>query len=405
MPASAVKTLRPLVAICSVVAVLVGNAQAAEPNAAGLALFESQVHPVLAGVCFRCHGDQQSGGELRVDSREALLTGGDSGPAIVPGKADLSLLVRAIRRADDVSAMPPDAPLKPEQIAGLVAWINAGAPWPEKPPKFDAAKHWSYQSVAAHGPPSVKNIAWCRNEVDRFILAKMEAAAQKPAPEADRRTLIRRLTYDLTGLPPTPAEVAAFEQDAADGAYERVVDRLLKSPHYGEQWGRHWLDVVRYADTAGENTDHPLPHAWRYRNWVISALNADMPYDQFLREQIAGDLIGATDAPERYSDHVVATGFLAIARRFGHDIDKDVHLTYEDTIDTLGKAVLGLTVCLRAPNSPFPVASRSSNRAICRPASRRRRSSVSLWPQRSELPRLTRRSKTSRRRLRRKPSN
>ncbi|HEY2841620.1 MAG TPA: DUF1549 and DUF1553 domain-containing protein, partial [Pirellulales bacterium] len=172
--------------------------------------------------------------------------------------------------------------------------------------------------------------------------------------------LIRRLTYDLTGLPPTPADVAAFEQDTKAGAYERVVERLLASPHYGEQWGRHWLDVVRYADTAGENTDHPLPHAWRYRNWVIAALNADMPYDQFLREQIAGDLLAASDAPEKYSDHVVATGFLAIARRFGHDIDKDVHLTFEDTIDTLGKTFLGLTIaCARCHDHKYdPISAR-----------------------------------------------
>lgn len=361
MPAPRFARLPLLTAgVCLAVA-LSAVADAAEPsNAAGLALFETQVHPVLAGVCFRCHGDQQTGGALRVDSRDALLAGGDSGPAIIPGKADESLLVRAIRRADDVSAMPPEAALKAAQVAGLVAWINAGAPWPEKPLKFEAAKHWSYQPVIAPAAPEVQDKAWHRNDVDRFILAKVEAAGQKPAPEADRRTLIRRLTYDLTGLPPTPAEVAAFEADTADGAYERVVERLLKSPHYGEQWGRHWLDVVRYADTAGENTDHPLPHAWRYRNWVIDALNADMPYDQFVREQIAGDLLAANDAVDRYSDHVVATGFLAIARRFGHDIDKDVHLTYEDTIDTLGKAFLGLSVaCARCHDHKYdPISQR-----------------------------------------------
>jgi len=362
MPASVYSPLHLLFAVAGVVIALgaAADSRAAEPTDAGLALFETHVHPVLAGVCFRCHGDQQSGGELRVDSREALLRGGDSGPAIVPGKADESLLVRAIRRADDVSAMPPDAKLKAVQVEGLVSWINAGAPWPAKPPKFDAAKHWSYQPVVLPATPVVQNTDWLRNEMDAFILAKMEAAGQKPAPEADRRTLIRRLTYDLTGLPPTPAEVDAFQQDSGDGAYERVVERLLKSSHYGEQWGRHWLDVVRYADTAGENTDHPLPHAWRYRNWVIDALNADLPYDQFLREQIAGDLLGAKDSPEKYSDHVVATGFLAIARRFGHDIDKDVHLTYEDTIDTLGKAVLGLTVaCARCHDHKYdPISAR-----------------------------------------------
>jgi len=334
--------------------------RATEPDAAGVALFESGVHPILAGVCFRCHGDQQVAGDLRVDSREALLKGGASGPAIVSGKADESLLVHAVRRSEDASAMPPDAALKPSQVADLVAWINSGAPWPTRPVKFESSKHWAFQPVVAPAPPRVQDNTWPRNDLDRFVLARIEAAALKPSPEADRRTLLRRLTYDLTGLPPTPAELDAFEHDSSEGAYERVVERLLASPHYGERWGRHWLDVVRYADTAGENTDHPLPHAWRYRNWVIDALNADMPYDQFLREQIAGDLLAATDVPEKYSDHVVATGFLAIARRFGHEIDADIHLTYEDTIDTLGKSVLGLTIaCARCHDHKYdPISAR-----------------------------------------------
>ena len=182
--------------------------------------------------------------------------------------------------------------------------------------------------------------------VDAFILSRL--GGQRLAPPADKRTLLRRATYDLIGLPPSPEEVDAFLADQSPEAFTKVVERLLASPHYGEQWGRKWLDVVRYADTAGENSDHPLPHAWRYRNWVIKAFNEDKPYDEFIREQIAGDLLAASGPPGQFADRVIATGYLAIARRFGHDIDKDMHLTLEDTIDTLGKSVLGLTLgCAR----------------------------------------------------------
>ncbi len=200
----------------------------------------------------------------------------------------------------------------------------------------------------------MRNAQWAKTGVDRFILAQLESAGRKPAPPADRRTLLRRVSYDLTGLAPTPVETAAFENDAGPGALEGVVSRLLASPRYGEQWGRHWLDVVRYADTAGENTDHPLPHAWRYRNWVLRALNDDEPYDQFIRDQVAGNLVAASAPSERATDQVIATGYLAIARRFGHDIDKDMYLTHADTIDTLGKSVLGLSLgCCRCHDHKY----------------------------------------------------
>jgi hypothetical protein len=318
------------------------------------AQFESRVRPVLFQACFRCHGDGKVSGELRVDSRAALLKGGESGPAVVPGAPEQSLLVRAIRRADDVSAMPPDEALKPADIEAIVAWIKAGAPWPEASPVFERTRHWAFEPLAKGGPPATRDLTNERNGIDAFVQAKREAAGVEPAPPADRRTLIRRATFDLTGLPPTPEEVAAFENDPSPEAFAAVVERLLQSPHYGEQMGRHWLDVVRYADTAGENTDHPLPHAWRYRNWVIQAFNSDKPFDEFIREQIAGDLIGKEGPPEKYADCVVATGYLAIARRFGHDIDKDMHLTYEDVIDNLGKSVLGLSIgCARCHDHKY----------------------------------------------------
>jgi hypothetical protein len=317
-------------------------------------LFDRQIHPILAGKCFRCHGGERVSGELRVDSREGLVKGGDSGPAIVPGKAEASLLIRAVRRADDVSAMPPDKPLRADEIESLAAWIEAGASWPDRVARFDVKKHWAFEPLRHAAPPDVKAQNWPQNSIDRFILAAQESAGVGPAPEAARRTLLRRASYDLTGLPPMPGEVEAFEVDDSPDAWEKTVERLLSSPRYGERWGRHWLDVVRYADTAGENSDHPLPHAWRYRNWVIQAFNEDKPYDEFVREQIAGDLLAADGPPEQYAGRIVATGYLAIARRFGHDIDQDMHLTYEDTIDTFGKSLLGLSLgCCRCHDHKY----------------------------------------------------
>ncbi len=222
------------------------------------------------------------------------------------------------------------------------------------PQDSSAKTHWAFQPVLPRPSPRVRDPKWLQTSVDAFILAKLEQHQIQPAPPAGKRTLIRRATYDLTGLPPTPEEVESFQQDSSPGAFGKVVERLLNSSHYGEQWGRHWLDVVRYADTAGENTDHPLPHAWRYRNWVIKAFNDDKPYDEFVREQVAGDLLAQAGPPEKFAERIVATGYLAIARRFGHEIEKDMHLTFEDTIDTLGKSFLGLTLgCARCHNHKY----------------------------------------------------
>ena len=203
-----------------------------------------------------------------------------------------------------------------------------------------AEGHWAFQPLRLVAPPAVDG---ADNAVDRFILARLAADGRQSAPPADRRTFIRRAAFDLTGLPPSPGEVDAFLADASPGAFAAVVDRLLASPAYGEKWGRAWLDVVRYADTAGETADYPMPHAWRYRNWVIKALNDDLPADEFIRWQIAGDLLTGEGPPDQGPDKVVATGFLGIARRFGFNIEQDIHLTYEDAIDTTGKAFLGLS--------------------------------------------------------------
>ncbi len=318
------------------------------------AFFENRVRPILAGTCFRCHGGQKVSGGLRIDARASLIAGGDSGPAIAVDEPAQSLLIQAIQRDPDVSAMPPDKPLSPREVNDLATWVKAGAPWPKPTRRFQSEPHWAFQPIRAVAPPAVKDEGWVKTGIDRFILARIESANRKPAPAADRRTLLRRVSYDLTGIPPTPQAISAFEKDTSPDAFEAVVERLLDSPQYGEHWGRHWLDVVRYADTAGENTDHPLPHAWRYRNWVIQALNEDEPYDRFIRDQVAGDLLAKGGSPEYASDQIIATGYLAIARRFGHDIDKDMHLTFADTIDTLGRSILGLTLgCCRCHDHKY----------------------------------------------------
>ncbi len=318
--------------------------------------FEAKIRPVLVGTCFRCHGDAKTSGELRVDSREALLKGGASGPAIVASQPEESLLIRAIERQADVVAMPPEKSkaLRAEQVADFKAWIQAGVVWPTQSAKFASIRHWAFEPITAPAEPTVRNRDWSQTSVDRFILAKQELSGVHPASRADKLTLIRRVTFDLTGLPPTSEQVDAFLADESPQAFATVVDRLLKSPAYGERWGRHWLDVVRYADTAGETADYPVPLAWRYRNYVIDSFNADKPYDEFLREQIAGDVLAGQTPADRYAERVTATGYLAISRRFGFDSENYHHLTIQDTIDTLGQSVLGLSLgCARCHDHKF----------------------------------------------------
>ncbi|QDU20000.1 PSD1 and planctomycete cytochrome C domain-containing protein [Urbifossiella limnaea] len=318
--------------------------------------FEKHVRPLLAEHCVGCHGPEKQKGGLRLDSKAGWQTGGDAGPAVVPGNPDASLLLKAVRGADGVERMPPKGKLPDAAIAALTKWVKDGAPDPRVggatasgAMTIEAGKKWwAFQPVKR--PP----VPGSGNPIDAFLLAKLRAKGQSFAPPADRRTLLRRATYDLTGLPPTAEEVEAFEKDTAPDAFAKVVERLLGSPHYGERWGRHWLDLVRYADTAGENSDHPLPHAWRYRNWVVDAVNADVPYDRFVREQLAGDILAARGPATEYAPRIVATGFLAMARRFDHDSDKSMHLTHEDGIDTLGKALLGLTIgCARCHDHKY----------------------------------------------------
>ncbi len=235
----------------------------------------------------------------------------------------------------------------------IMLWLLAGSLL-RTVAEVPKAPHWAFQPIRNPAPPAVTHAAWCQTPLDQFILARLEARGIQPAPAAGRRTLLRRVTFDLTGLPPTADELDAFVADPAPDAFERRVNRLLDSPQYGEHWGRHWLDVVRYADTAGETADFPVPVAWRYRNYVINAFNVDKPYDEFLREQIAGDILARGGPRDRYAERVTATGFLAISRRFGFDSENYHHLTLQDTIDTLGQSVLGLTLgCARCHAHKF----------------------------------------------------
>ena len=345
-----------LIAICCGIFGTIARADDAE------AVFETSIRPVLVTSCFRCHGGERVCGGLRVDSRAALLQGGDSGPAIVPGNPNGSLLVQAISRHPDVSAMPPETEkaLRPDQVTDFASWIGADAVWPAQGPAFEVAGHWAFAPVGAVTPPPVNDAGWCRTTIDRFIRGRQEAAGVDPLPTADRHTLIRRATFDLTGLPPNQEEVEAFLSDPSPDAFASVVDRLLESPAYGERWGRHWLDVVRYADTAGETADYPAPVAWRYRNYCIDAFNGDLPYDQFLREQLAGDILAAESSETNRAEQIIATGYLAISRRFGFDSENYHHLTIQDTIDTVGQSVMGLSIgCARCHDHKFdPVSMR-----------------------------------------------
>jgi len=339
------------------------------PAPQGIAFFETHIRPLLADNCYACHSSKlpkpMSG--LLLDSRAGMLRGGASGsPAIVPGKPEESLVITAVRGSGPLK-MPPGKKLDPEQIANLVEWIRMGAPDPrtgeDSVPTTSynwekARQHWSFRPVQDPPPPRVASSEWDRSPIDRFIKARLDEKKLVPQPRAAKLALIRRVTYDLTGLPPTPDDVDAFLKDTSPRAFEKVVDRLLASQQYGERWGRHWLDVVRYADTAGDNADFPVPSMYRYRNWLIDAFNSDKPYDQFIREQIAGDILAsrgdlASANIEQWQQDIIATGYLANSRRFGSRA-AEFHLTIDDSIDNLGKGILGLTVgCARCHDHKF----------------------------------------------------
>jgi len=315
--------------------------------------FENKIRPVLMRTCFKCHGGDKVSGSLRVDSRQALLKGGKRGPSIVPGNPEGSLLIHALRYADDDFKMPPKERLADATVEEFARWVKAGAPWPERAtPGPSGARHWAFQPVAKIDPSALPGEA--AHPVDRLIRAVQAPLGLHPVRTADRRALIRRATLDLTGLPPAVDRVEAFVADERPDAYARLVEELLASPRYGERWGRHWLDVARYADTAGDDSDYPIPQARLYRDWVIDAFNEDKPYDEFLTEQIAGDLLARSGPPEKYAGRVIATGFIAQAKRYGTHKHEDMHLVIEDTVSTLGQSVLGLTLrCARCHDHKY----------------------------------------------------
>ena len=348
---------RLMVAIPAAAVLAVGLASATargESDAdAKVEAFEREVRPVLMETCRSCHGPEKRKGGLRVDSLATLLEGGDSGPAVVPGDLDESLLVQAVRREDGLE-MPPKHPLPPEQVAAIERWVAAGAVWPDDGAPAVATRkeawdsHWAFQSIGRPQPPASRDPSWVRSPVDAFVAARLDAAGLSPSPEADRRTLIRRVSYDLTGLPPTPEEVDAFVADPDPDAYEKLVDRLLGSEAYGEHWARHWLDVARYADTKGyvyAREERFFVHAPAYRDWVVRAFNGDMPYDRFLVDQIAADQAEPDDPGA-----LAALGFVTLGRRFlgvTHDV-------IDDRIDVVTRGTMGLTVaCARCHDHKF----------------------------------------------------
>ncbi len=306
--------------------------------------FARQILPVFVEHCYQCHGPDKQEAGLRLDARAIALKGGDSGPLFVAGKSGQSEILRRITATDDDERMPPPGektkPLSAAEIGAIAAWIDQGGDWPEG--HAGSSTHWAFQPIVRSQPPEVKNDEWVRNAIDRFVLARLEARGIAPSPEADRATLIKRLSYDLVGLPQQPAEVEAFVRDESPEAYQKLVDRLLESPHFGERWGRHWLDMARYADSDGYEKDNPRPDAWRYRDWVIEAVNADLPLDRFTAAQLAGDLLPDAAPADR-----LATAFhrqTLTNTEGGADPEQFRVEAIFDRVATTGSVWLGLTV-------------------------------------------------------------
>ncbi|WP_020466700.1 DUF1549 domain-containing protein [Singulisphaera acidiphila] len=331
-----------------------------------LAFFETKIRPALVTYCYECHAStaKKIKGGLVLDTREGIRRGGDSGPAVAVDQGDESLLLHAIRYKDDDLRMPPKKKVPDEVIHDFERWIEMGAPDPRDGKSSVAAKEidveagrrfWAFQSPKKTETPEVKDEAWPRSPIDRFLLARLEAKGLKPVADADKRTLIRRVTFDLIGLPPTTAEVAAFLDDQSQAAFESVVDRLLASPRFGERWGRHWLDVARFAESSGKQVNVNYPHAWRYRDYVIAALNDDKPFDRFIRENVAGDLLSATDSRQS-AEQQIATGFLALGPK-SHVERSPLQFRMDlidEQIDATSQAFLGLTIaCARCHDHKF----------------------------------------------------
>lgn len=331
--------------------------------------FERHVRPLLAEHCFECHSAKAKTlkAGLHLDSRQGLLTGGDTGAAIVPGQPDQSLLISAVRYED--FEMPPRGRLPKDAVGVLERWITDGAWWPlEEPPREPARtvfdwqqrkrQHWAWQPLQDVTPPTVRDAAWPKNEIDNFVLARWEQSNIEPARSASRQQLLRRLYFDLVGLPPTPEQTREFLNDISSTAYVELVDQLLDSPHFGEKWARHWMDLVRYAETCGHEFDYPLHHAYQYRDYLIRAFNRDVPYDQLVMEHIAGDLFPTPrrNSQSNYNESIIGTGFwfLGEAIHSPTDVLGDEADRIDNQIDVFSKTFLGLTVaCARCHDHKF----------------------------------------------------
>jgi hypothetical protein len=343
------------------------NPPANEFDSAKLDYFEKKVRPLLVNHCYTCHSaETKPSGNLRVDDRGGLIAGGNNGPAVVPGSPEKSLLIKRVLPSDKRRMPLEGEHLTDEQIAILSKWIADGAAWPpvkvpgnigQDRPKYEKLRkeHWAWQPLKLPQPPAVRDEAWPRSEIDRFILAKLEEQNLRPVSDASKEMLIRRVTFDLTGLPPTPEEIDDFLKDQSKDAFAKVVDRLLASTAFGERWGRYWLDVARYGESTGPSRNIPYPHAWRYRDYVIDSVNADVPYDRFLHEQIAGDLLPAANDAER-DRQLIATGFLALGVK---DVNQRFKTRFimdnvDEMIDVVTRSALALTVsCARCHDHKF----------------------------------------------------
>ena len=345
------------------------------PSDRDIAFFESKIRPILIENCFNCHASdaERIRGGLVLDSREGWVIGGISGPAVVPGDPDASLLIESVRWHDEDFQMPPKRKLSDGDIHLLEEWVRRGAPDPRVTVTLDAdaahalavpgggvskeagRDHWAFQPVRDQGPPEVRNQRWPETEIDHHVLAGLEANQLTPAPDASREDLIRRLSFDIRGIQPDPDEIRSFVTDRSSDAYERLVDGFLASPAYGERWGRHWMDVARYAESSGKETDLPYPFAWRYRDWVIKSLNRDIPYDDFIRNQIAGDLL-PVHSVEGASDQLIATGYLAVGSKSHQERNRRQFVldVADEQIDAITQGMLGLTVsCARCHDHKY----------------------------------------------------
>jgi hypothetical protein len=359
--------MRGLITLAVLLSLSMAKVRAAEPDDAAVAFFEKQVRPLLVEQCHACHSTKakKTRGGLALDRRDSILEGGDSGAAVVPGKPEQSLLLTAVRGTNAELQMPPKGKLRPQQIAVLEKWIRDGAVYPEgaktatapgnDPASHEARQFWSFQPLRQHPRPAVRNADWPQQPIDWFLLAAMEQRKLSPSAPADRHMLIRRASFDLTGLPPTPEEVETFLDDTRTDAYPRLIDRLLESPHYGERWARYWLDHARYCDVP-ESWLKPRGQGWPYRDWVVKALNEDLPYDQFVMQQLAADLMPGVDPKDR-----AALGFLGVSPDYWKELQLDVDVIksivadeWEEKIDTVCSTFLGLTVaCARCHDHKY----------------------------------------------------